>query len=187
MTADQWWHILGLAILFAFSAFFSGSETALMAIDRLRVKYLAEKGRPGARQLEALLDRPEGLLSAILIGNNLVNIMASVFATALFIELFGSRGELMTILILTPLLLIFSEIFPKTMAANYPERLSFIVLYPIRFVMWLLKPIIYVVGGLSHLLARLFRGEEDRPLISEDEIRSIIDFGGQSFTITLDV
>jgi len=186
MTADQWWQILGLLLLFVFSAFFSGSETALMAIDRLRVKYLADKGRPGARQLDALLARPEGLLSAILIGNNLVNIMASVFATALFLELFGARGELMTILVLTPLLLIFSEIFPKTLAANYPEQISFVVLHPIRFIMWALKPIIVVVGGLSHFFARLFSRSEPRPLISEDEIRSIIEFGEQSGVVHID-
>ncbi|MDT8441642.1 MAG: CNNM domain-containing protein [Desulfuromonadales bacterium] len=180
MSADQWWQILGLAVLFVFSAFFSGSETALMAIDRLRVRYLAEKGRPGASRLEALLEKPESLLSAILIGNNLVNIMVSVFATALFIELFSGRGELMTILILTPILLIFAEILPKTLAANYPEPVSFAVLHPIRLVMWLLKPVIVVVGGLSRFFARLFRGDEERPLISEDEIRSIIEFGEQS-------
>lgn len=180
MTADQWWHILGLAVLFVFSAFFSGSETALMAIDRLRVRYLAEKGRPGARRLEQLLEKPERLLSAILIGNNLVNIMVSVFAAALLIELFGGRGELMTILILTPILLIFAEILPKTLAATYPEPVAFAVLHPIRLIMWLLKPVVGVIGGLSRFFARLFRGEVDRPLISEDEIRSIIEFGEQS-------
>lgn len=180
MTLDQWWQIFGLIVLFVFSAFFSGSETALMAIDRLRVRYLAEKQVPGARQLEELLEHPEKLLSAILIGNNLVNIMASVFATALFIELFGSRGELMTILILTPVLLIFSEILPKTLAANYPEQLSLTVLHPIRLIMWLFKPVITVVGGLSRFFARLFRSKKERPMISEDEIRSIIEFGEQS-------
>ena len=93
------------------SAFFSGSETALTALDRLRLRYLVEKKRPGAARLEALLDQPDRLLSGILIGNNLVNIAASVFATALFIELYGDRAELLTILVMTPLLLIFSEVF----------------------------------------------------------------------------
>ena len=99
-------------------------------MDKLRVRYLAEKDRPGARKLAGLLDRPEKLLSAILVGNNVVNIMVSVFATTLFIEFFGKRGELMTILILTPLLLVFAEVCPKTYAAKYPEKLSFIILPP---------------------------------------------------------
>ena len=114
MTQDQWLHIFGLFILFLLSAFFSSSETALMSIDRLRVKYLAEKNRHGADKLLGLIENPDSLLSAILVGNNVVNIMISVFATTLFIDFFDQRGELMTILVLTPLLLIFSEVCPKT-------------------------------------------------------------------------
>ena len=177
MTSEQWLHVFGLFVLFLFSAFFSGSETALMSMDRLRVKYLAEKNRPGARKLAELLERPEGVLSAILVGNNVVNIMVSVFATTLFVDFFGKRGELMTILILTPLLLIFSEVCPKTYAANSPEKLSFIVLHPIRLVMWLLRPVTWLVSGLSSLLTHFLSREAERPLISEDEIRSIIKLG----------
>jgi putative hemolysin len=177
MTHDQWLHIFGLFILFVLSAFFSGSETALMSMDRLRVKYLAEKDRPGARKLAELLERPEGVLSAILVGNNVVNIMVSVFATTLFIDFFGQRGELMTILILTPVLLIFAEVCPKTYAANSPEKLSFLVLHPIRVFMWVLRPVTWLVSGVSRLLNRLLSAEAQRPLISEDEIRSIIMLG----------
>jgi putative hemolysin len=177
MTTDQWLHVLGLFVLFIFSAFFSSSETALMSMDRLRVKYLAEKERPGAKRLETLLSKPDDLLSAILVGNNLVNIMISVFATALFLDLFGQGGELMTILILTPILLIFSEVCPKTYAATYPEKLSFRVLHPIRFFMWMLRPVTAVVSGVSRILTHFLRGKIQAPLISEDEIRSIIGFG----------
>ena len=177
MTTDQWLHVLGLFVLFIFSAFFSSSETALMSMDRLRVKYLAEKERPGAKRLETLLSKPDDLLSAILVGNNLVNIMISVFATALFLDLFGQGGELMTILILTPILLIFSEVCPKTYAATYPEKLSFRVLHPIRFFMWMLRPVTAVVSGVSRVLTHFLRGKIQAPLISEDEIRSIIGFG----------
>jgi putative hemolysin len=177
MTYDQWLHILGLFVLFFLSAFFSSSETALMSMDKLRVRYLAEKDRPGARKLARLLDRPESLLSAILVGNNVVNIMVSVFATTLFIDFFGHRGELMTIIILTPLLLVFAEVCPKTYAAKYPEKLSFRFLHPIRFFMWLLRPITWLVSGVSGLMTRLLRGEEEGPAISEDEIRSIIEYG----------
>ena len=186
MTNDQWIHVAGLLVLFILSGFFSGSETALMSMDRMRVKYLAEKDRPGARKLAQILERPESLLSAILVGNNVVNIMASVFATTLFIELFGQRGELMTILILTPLLLVFSEVCPKTYAANYPEKLSFAVLHPIRFVMWLLRPVTWLVSGVSSLLTRFLHSEVEKPLISEDEIRSIIQFGEHAGVVAKD-
>ena len=179
MTEDTLFHLLGLLILFVLSAFFSGSETALTALDRFRLKYLVEKKRAGAERLDTLLDRPDRLLSAILIGNNVVNIAASVFATALFINLYGDQGELMTILIMTPVLLIFSEVCPKTYAAQNPERVSFLVMRPILLIMWLLTPLIWVVTGVSRLMTRLFRSETDRPLLSEDEIKNIISVGEQ--------
>ena len=180
MSEAQLVHLATLGLLFVLSAFFSGSETALMSLDKLRLKYLVEKRRRGAERLEALLAHPDRLLSAILVGNNLVNIAASVFATTLLVELYGDRGELLTILVLTPLLLIFSEVCPKTYAARYPEKLSFLVLRPIVAVMWLLTPVVWLVTGLSRLLTRFLKGEEKRPLISEDEIRSIITVGEQT-------
>jgi putative hemolysin len=175
--AEHWWHLAGLVLLFLVAAFFSAAETALMSIDRLRVRYLAEKGRSDALQLQALLSHPEKLLSAILLGNNLANISASVFTTALFFSLFGPRGELLIVLILTPLLVVFTEAWPKTYAARYPEKMSFLLLYPMRLIMWLLQPFTWALAGISALLNRLLRGEESRPLISEDELRSFIEFG----------
>jgi putative hemolysin len=186
MTSDQWFHLIGLGILFVLSAFFSSSETALMSMDRMRIKYLSDKNYPGARKLEALIDDPEGLLSTILVGNNLVNIAVSVFATTLLIDLFGSRGEYLTILILTPLLLIFAEVCPKTYAARYPEKLSFRILYPIRVVMWLLTPVNWVITRISGLLTSLFKGEDARPLISEDEILTMIKFGETAGVVAKD-
>jgi magnesium and cobalt exporter, CNNM family len=180
MTEKILLQLLGLVCLFALSAFFSSSETALTAIDRLRVKYLVEKNRRGASRLEALLERPERLLSAILVGNNLVNIAASVFATTLFVSLYGQRGELITILVLTPLLLIFAEIAPKTYASRSPEKVSFFVLRPILLIMWLLAPALWLVSAVSRLLARVFPGEALRPVISEDEIRTMISVGEQA-------
>jgi putative hemolysin len=181
MESEHFWHLLGLGLLFVLSGFFSGSETALMAIDRLRVKYLVEKKRRGAERLERLLNHPDRLLGAILVGNNLVNIAISVFATTFLVGLYGHRGELLTILILTPLLLIFAEIFPKTFAANNSERVSFLVLRPIVTVMWLLTPVVWVVTGISRVLIRLIKPEAaNRPIISEDEIRAIISVGEQT-------
>lgn len=180
MSEDLILHLLGLGVLFVFSAFFSGSETALTAIDRLRVKYLVQKQRRGANRLEQLLEMPDRLLSAILVGNNLVNIAASVFATTLFVSLFGDRGELLTILILTPLLLIFAEVCPKTYAARNPEKVCFWVLRPIVLIMWLLTPVVWLVSTSTRLLTMLFPREAERPIISEDEIRSLITVGEQA-------
>lgn len=180
MSDDQTLRLGVLALLFLLSAFFSGSETALTAIDRHRVRFLAEKQRHGAARLERLLARPDRLLSAILIGNNLVNIAASVFATTLFIVWFGDRGELATILILTPSLLLIAEVCPKTYAARYPEKVSFWVLQPIVFCMWLMTPLVATVTFFSGLITRLLPGEAERPVISEDEIRTMISVGGEA-------
>ncbi len=184
---DQLFRIIILVVLFILSAFFSGSETALMAIDRLRVKYLVQKKRRGAQTLEELLGHPDRLLSAILVGNNLVNIAISVFATGLFVHFYGENGELVTILVLTPLLLLLAEVSPKTYSAKYPERISFLVLRPILLVMILLAPVIWLVTAFSRSLTRLLsRKEDDRPIISEDEIRTLITVGEQTGVVAKD-
>jgi putative hemolysin len=182
MTDETIVRLLGLVVLLILSGFFSGSETALLALDRMRVKYLQQKRQPGADRLATLLESPDRLLGGILVGNNLVNIAASVVATGLLVRHFGDRGEWLTILILTPVLLIISEVCPKTYAAQYPEKVSFLVLRPIMAVLWLLSPVVRIVILVSGLLTGLLRGrakEENLPL-SEDEIRSIIQVGEES-------
>ncbi|KIH77942.1 putative hemolysin [Geoalkalibacter ferrihydriticus] len=181
MFEDIWLRLALLGVLFVLSAFFSGSETALMALDKLRVKYLVKKKKKHAERLERMLDQPDRLLGAILVGNNLVNIAASVFATGLFVHLYGERGELLTILVLTPILLIFAEICPKTYSARNPERVSFWVLRPILAVMWLLAPVIWVVTRVSRLLTQWMQGDDKpSPILSEDEIRNIISVGEEA-------
>ncbi|MFA5517533.1 MAG: CNNM domain-containing protein [Desulfuromonadales bacterium] len=170
-------HLLGLAVLFVLSAFFSGSETALMAIDRLRLRYLVQKKYRHAERLEALLSNPDRLLGGILVGNNLANIAASVFATTLLVDMFGERAELLTILILTPVILIFAEITPKSYAAQHPEKISLLVLRPILAILWLLAPVIWLVTGFSRAITHFFSQRETRPIISEDEIRTMISVG----------
>jgi putative hemolysin len=183
MTHAQLLEMAGLGLLILLSAFFSGAETAFLSLDRMRLNFLVQKKRRGARELEEILENPETLLSAVLIGNNVVNIVASVFATALFIEIFGNRGELYAVLAMTPLLLIFAEVVPKTYSARHAERVSFLVLAPIRLCMYLLLPLAWVVGGVSRLINRLTGGDEPRAAISGDEIRSIISVGEQAGTV----
>ena len=181
MTDEISWRLLALLILLILSGFFSGSETALLALDKLRVRFLQQKQHPGADKLAALLENPDRLLSGILVGNNLVNIAASVIATGLCVSYFGEGGELLTVLILTPILLIFSEVCPKTYAAQYPEKMSFLVLNPIRFVVWILAPVIFVVSSISRLMTSFIRKKEGEKLsVSEDEIKAMIEVGEES-------
>jgi len=186
MTADQLMQVFGLLVLILLSGFFSGSETALMSLDRLRLAYLVEKKRPGALKLESLLDKPDRLLGTLLVGNNIVNIAISVFATTLLVELYADRAEFLTILILTPILLIFGEVSPKTFAARRSETVAFAVLKPMLLLVTLLAPFVWLVGGVSRLVTRLFGSEEQRAAISGDEIRSIISVGEQAGTVHKD-
>lgn len=177
MFDNPYLYIVVLAFLVLLSAFFSGSETALLSLDTLRIKYLVFKKKRGAHRLEAIRKEPDQLLSAILIGNNLVNIAASVFATAFFVQMYGEHGELMTILILTPVILLLAEVCPKTYAARNPEKVSLLVVRPVLAIMFLLKPLIWLVTGFSRLMTRFSASEADRGMISEDEIRAMISVG----------
>ncbi len=175
------WRLLALLVLLVLSGFFSGSETALLALDKLRVRFLQQKGHPNADKLANLLDKPDRLLGGILIGNNLVNIAASVIATGLFVSYFGEQGEWLTVAILTPIILIFAEVCPKTYAAQYSEKVAFRVLKPIRFVVFILAPVIFVVSAISRLLTAFFRkGEAEGFTVSEDEIKAMIQVGEES-------
>ena len=180
MFDDPYFYLMILALLVALSAFFSGSETALLSLDSLRVQYHVAKGRPGARLLESIRKHPDRLLGAILVGNNLVNIAASVFATAFFVRFYGDHGELLTILVLTPVILIFAEVCPKTFAARNPERVSFWVVRPIKLIMVLLGPVVWLVTGMARLMNRFSRSETDGVTISEDQIRTMISVGEEA-------
>ena len=178
------WRLLALLLLLILSGFFSGSETALLSLDKLRVLFLQQKQRRNADKLAKLLDNPDRLLSGILVGNNLVNIAASVIATGLFVSYFGEQGEWLTVLILTPILLIFSEVCPKTYAAQYPEKMSFLVLNPIRLVVWILAPVIFIVSSISRLMTSFIRKKDAEILsVSEDEIRAMIEVGEESGSV----
>ncbi|MDZ4184486.1 MAG: hemolysin family protein [Desulfuromonadales bacterium] len=184
MSTEQLFHLLGLGLLLLFSAFFSGSETALFALDRMRLNYLVQKKRRHADKLEELLSQPERLLGTLLVSNNVINIALSVFATTFLVGIFGEKNsEFLTILILTPLLLVFGEVTPKTYAARRAESVAFAVLPVIRFCMLLLKPLVWVVSGISRLVMRCLGREENRSVISEDEIRTILTSGEQSGTV----
>ncbi len=173
--------ILAIIILIILSAFFSGSETALLSFSRLRLKHLARKGDRRALVILALLKRPDRLLGTILVGNNLVNTAAVSIATYLVASWVSDRENavLITTVVMTLLILIFGEITPKTFAARHPEGASFVITPAIRSLMALFSP---VVRGLTFFTNRLLnllkiQRSEFFPSLSEEEIRSIIHLG----------
>ncbi len=144
-----------LILLILLSAFFSSSETGMMASNRYRLRHLAKDGHQGAKRVLKLLERPDRLIGLILLGNNFVNILASSIATLIGLRLFGDVGLAIATGLLTLVLLIFAEVAPKTLAALHPERLSYITSLILRPLLWLLSPLVWAVNLLSNTVLRL--------------------------------
>ena len=164
-------------VLVVLSAYFSGSETAMMAMNRYRLKHLANEGHGGARRAARLLERPDKLLSVILIGNNFVNFSAASIATLLALEIFGEAGIAIAPIACTLIFLIFSEVAPKTVSAAYPEKIALPSSYILDVLMWVLYPLVWLVNGTANGILRLvgFRQEhtvEDN--LSREELRTVV-------------
>lgn len=174
-----------LIVLLVLSAFFSSSETALTTSNKIRMRTLAEAGdKRAARVLRVTSDQGK-MLSAILIGNNIVNLSASSLATTLAIKIFGSMGAGIATGILTFLILIFGEVSPKTMATIRADKLALGVSGIIEFLMKILTPVIFIINKLSMGFLFLLRVKPDAEAktMTEEEIRTIVDVGQESGVI----
>jgi Mg2+/Co2+ transporter CorB len=166
-----------LGVLIFLSAYFSSSETGLMSINRYRLKHLENEGHAGALRVQKLLQRPDRLIGLILIGNNLVNVFASIIAAQICVRMFGDLGVAIAGVALTIILLIFAEVTPKTLAALYPEKISFpssVILSPLLFVF---MPIVVALNWITNGILALFkinpRNANDAPL-SQEELRTVV-------------
>ena len=144
-----------IIVLLALSAFFSSAETAYTTINRIRLRTLIEEGNTAAKRVERIIHNPGKMLSAILIGNNIVNLSASSLMTIFSTNVFGSRSVGAATGVLTLLVLIFGEISPKTMASVHAERIALLYSVPVSALIWLLTPVIFIVNFLSRGLMLL--------------------------------
>lgn len=170
-----------LAGLLVLSGFFSGSETALMSLNRYRLRHLAKSGHRGAKLAQRLLERPDRLIGLILLGNNFVNISASALATVIAMRLAGEAGILAGTAILTVVVLIFSEVVPKTIAAYHPERLGFAASYFLWPLLRATQPIVWTVSLLANGVIGLIgirRKQGDNDQLSPEELRTLLAEGG---------
>ena len=169
--------IIILLILLLLSCFFSSAETALTTVNKLRIRSLADENVKGAKTVAKLIEDPSKMLSAILIGNNVVNLSASSIATSLAIDHFGSVGAGIATGIVTIMILIFGEITPKTLATIHAEKLSLQYAGIIYFLTQLLTPVIYIVNRISLTILRLLRVDPNKRVsaITENELRTIVD------------
>jgi len=170
-----------LACLLLLSGFFSGSETALMTLNRYRLRYLASEGHPGARRAEALLAQPDRLIGLILLGNNFVNILASSLVTVIAIRLGGTGAIPAAAGILTLVVLIFSEVAPKTLAALHPEKLAFPSAFVYRPLLRVMFPLVWVVNLAANSVLKLFGvspGDAGDNPLTREELRTVVNEAG---------
>ncbi|MEN8803169.1 MAG: DUF21 domain-containing protein, partial [Thiogranum sp.] len=147
--------IISLLFLLFFSGVFSGSETALISLSLARVEGLVKERRNGARTLYRLKKNPSRMLTTILIGNNLVNIAASVMATVIATRWFGSSGPGIAVGTLTILILVFGEITPKSLATRHAERISLFIAPPMLAFMRLIYPLVWMFDRFTAWVHRL--------------------------------
>ena len=169
--------LLILILLLILSAFFSSAETALTTVNRIRIRSLAEDGNKRAAIVLKILDQQDKMLSAILIGNNIVNLSSSSLATLLATEIFGSAGAGIATGILTLCILVFGEISPKSLAAANSEKLSMLYAGIIYNLMTVLTPVIFIVNLLARGFMWLLHADMDYKddAYTEDELRVIMD------------
>lgn len=169
--------ITALLILLYLSSFFSSAETAFSTVNRIRIRTLCEDGNKRALSVQKVLDNYSKMLSAILIGNNIVNLSASSLTTTLAAELFGSVAVGIATGILTVLVLLFGEIVPKTKAMNRAEKMVLSYAGIVTFLMWILTPVIYVIDRLSNALLRLSHIDPNQKIaaLTESDLHTLID------------
>lgn len=171
--------LIVLVILILLSAFFSSSETGLMSLNRYKLRHLAQTRHRAARRVEKLLARPDRLLGLILIGNNLVNILASAIATVVCIRLFGDLGIAIATIGLTLIVLVFGEVTPKTLAAMFPEKIAYPASWILKGLMVPLSPFVWLINGITNLLLRLMRLEHRKDdSLNTEELRTIVNEAG---------
>ena len=169
--------IITLVIMILVSAWFAGSETGMMTLNRYKLRHNARNGNRAAKRVEKLLSKPDRLISLVLIGNNLVNILASSLATIVGIRLYGNTGVAIATGILTFVVLVFAEVLPKTIAALYPEKVAYpssFLLAPLQIIM---MPIVWLLNSITRVLMRLVGIRTSGAVnsaLSKEELRTIV-------------
>lgn len=185
MGPSETGQLIAIIILLCLSAFFSSSETALTTVNQIRMRTLADNGDKRAARVLHVTGNPGKMLSAILIGNNIVNLSASSISTSLAIHLFGNTGVGIATGILTFLILIFGEVTPKTMATIKADSMSLTVAAPIGFLMKILTPVIFIINKLSLGLMFLLHVniKDAQKKMTEEELRTIVDVSQENGVI----
>ena len=159
-----------ICILLLLSAICSATETAMSSANRIRLKNMAAGGKKSAKKALDIIENFDKALTAILIGNNVVNILSSSLTTVLFTQKFGQNSVAYATLVMTVLVLIFGEILPKSLAKENAESFSMFMAAPLSAAMFLLSPAIWFFGIIRKLTDKLTGGRKDKPSFTEEEL-----------------
>lgn len=163
--------IILVLVMMVFSALFSGTETAYSSVNKLRLKNYASQGNKKAAKALRLANKFDDVLTAVLIGNNIVNIATSAVSTVIFIGIFGSKGTVISTVVVTVLVLIFCEVLPKSYAKKNAEKLALMFASPLSVLVMVFKPFVFLLNKLSSLVSK----EDNSPSVTEDELKYMID------------
>ena len=178
MTVPELAMIGLLLFLLILSAFFSATETAVFSSNKVRIRHMAEEGNRRAVITRQLLEQPSRLISTILVGNNVVNIGATALATALAINAWGDKGAGVATIVMTVLVLVFGEITPKTLAARNPENFALKASRYINLLGIIISPLVRVINVFTNGIVRILGGKQpDNPMVTEEEIRMLVNVG----------
>ena len=177
--------LIALVILILMSGYFSATETAFSAINKIRLKNMASDGNKKAKKTLEIAGDYDKLLSTILVGNNIVNIGASAIATVLFLDLYGNMGATISTVVMTVIVLIFGEISPKSLAKEAPESFAMFSTPILKFFMLILTPVNYVFSLWKKLLSKIFKFSDDHGMTS-DELIVLVDEVAQEGSIDED-
>lgn len=182
------WQISILIILVFLSAFFSSSETAFTSINKIKLRQLIENGNKKAIRVDKLIENPSKLLSTILIGNNIVNIAASALATSIAIDAYGNNAVVLSTAIMSVVIIIFSEITPKSFAAEHSLTLTLKFSKIIEIFMFIISPIVAILYIISSFFIKLLGGEtpESEVFITEEELKTLVDVGSEEGVLEID-
>ena len=184
MVGNEALYLVSLVACIGLTAFFTSSEAAFFSLQRVRIEQLVSAEVKGAARVARLIQRPDRLLSIILLGTNLVMAAASALATALVVSAWGERSIWIAVVGLTVILLVFAETTPKTIAVNRAERLSLVFARPIGALAWLFTPVVYLLSGIASGVTRLVGGTPvSKFLVNEEEIRTMITVGHKEGTV----
>jgi len=178
-----------LIILAALSFFFSSSETAIIGLSKIKSRHMARKGIKGSASIQRLISKLDKVIAAILIGNNIVNIAVSSIVTGIFVQIYGYRwGVVASTFITTLVLLIFCEVTPKILAAKHTEKTALVTAPLMELVLVIFKPLIVFFIGISNFILKIFglNAAKKSPLITEEELKTMIEMGQEEGVLTQD-